>query len=522
MSAESFIEACAEGNLSAVQDMVKEGLDINIKATSERRLVCSENTGLSVAINTGQDDVALWLLSQEGVDTSVIEDYTYLKFALMNNASVSIITKLLKSFIEACAEGNLSYVQDMVKEGLDINLQDTSENTGLSVAINREQWPVATWLLDCCVMRNYKEQYVVDASVIKKGYTYLHFACMQRAPVSIIVRLLHMMDTELWNAKTDNLGGMTALEIAVAIMPSYGQDKKELTERQGPIIETLGRRLEINWDMDRLQRTDWIEESTLDCSDDMLTLLKSIERERKKLSEMKFAALCKKGPAEEVSIQLSHNPEYLNCLGGAPLRGAALGKNMEVLEVLMGFKELQVNLRDQNDRTALHSATASDSSEIVKKFLEHPNIDVNISSKKGLTPIMEAIRNYNTESLMPLLKDYGVDVNKQDENGKTALHIALIKDWYSLVDKLLNRPDIDVNLPCKEGLTPAMEATKNGKLDSLESLMKDDRIDLDMEDEYGQTLEMIARWDKTGRALRYFKDAREKQAEKNESNSDSD
>jgi len=362
----------------------------------------------------------------------------------------------------------------------------------------------------------------VDASVIKKGYTYLHFACMQRAPVSIITKLLKMMDTKLWNAKTDNLGGMTALEIAVAIMPSYGQDKEDQKERQGPIIENLGRRLEITWDMDRLTCTNWVEESTQDCSRDMLILLERIERVREGLSEMRFAALCKKGAAEKVSTQLSHNPEYLNCLGGAPLKEAALGRNIEVVEVLMGFEKLKVNIKDQNYRTALHIATAGNSSDLVLKFLNHPNIDVNFKSKKGLTPVMEATRNYTLDSLMHLLEDDRVDLNNQDEDGKTALHFAATNDYYDIVEKLLNRPDIDVNLSCKKGLTPAMDAAKNGKLDSLKVLMEDDRIDLDMQDEYGLTLEMIAMNEETGRAYRYYEAARQKQAAMNESESDSD
>ena len=54
---------------------------------------------------------------------------------------------------------------------------------------------------------------------------------------------------------------------------------------------------------------------------------------------------------------------------------------------------------DQNERTALHTAAASNLPELVLKFLKHPDIDVNLSSKKGSTPVMEAARNGNLESL---------------------------------------------------------------------------------------------------------------------------
>ena len=46
-----------------------------------------------------------------------------------------------------------------------------------------------------------------------------------------------------------------------------------------------------------------------------------------------------------ISIVECHNQRLI--MEGAPLRTAALGRNMEVVEVLMGFKELKVNLRGQ-------------------------------------------------------------------------------------------------------------------------------------------------------------------------------
>ena len=54
-----------------------------------------------------------------------------------------------------------------------------------------------------------------------------------------------------------------------------------------------------------------------------------------------------------------------------------------------------------------------------------------------------------------------------DHNERTALHSATSTDLPQLVMRLLGHPDIDVNLTSKKGSTPVMEATKNGKLDSL-------------------------------------------------------
>ena len=78
MSAERFLEARCEGKLSEVQDIVKEGVDIDIEGEGGAR-------GLLFALLRGHFAVATWLLSQEGVDTNwkhpEMEGRTYLHFA---------------------------------------------------------------------------------------------------------------------------------------------------------------------------------------------------------------------------------------------------------------------------------------------------------------------------------------------------------------------------------------------------------------------------------------------------------
>ena len=54
--------------------------------------------------------------------------------------------------------------------------------------------------------------------------------------------------------------------------------------------------------------------------------------------------MCKKGRADKVAGCLGYNSDLLNCLDGAPFRQAVLGRNMEVMEVMMGDKGLQINM----------------------------------------------------------------------------------------------------------------------------------------------------------------------------------
>ena len=148
-------------------------------------------------------------------------------------------------FIEACGEGKLSEVQDMVKEGVDIDIEGERGARGLLSALIRERFEVATWLLSQeGVDTNWKHPEM-------EGRSYLHLACMSGSPVEVVTKLLETMDTELVNAKHD--GGKTALDVAVSDHDKGGFDSENGHERQGPIVEVLAGREEITWDLERLE-----------------------------------------------------------------------------------------------------------------------------------------------------------------------------------------------------------------------------------------------------------------------------
>ena len=134
-------------------------------------------------------------------------------------------------FRNACIDGELSVVQDMVREGYDINTVDSDGDTGLWGAIVFNHWDIVKLLLS---------QDTVNINWNKSGsdYTYLHYASHHGAPLSVISRLLNIMSTAGIN--TVSSGGNTALDIAV--------------KRNHPdIVSCLGGREEVTWDMGRLE-----------------------------------------------------------------------------------------------------------------------------------------------------------------------------------------------------------------------------------------------------------------------------
>ena len=133
-------------------------------------------------------------------------------------------------FTDACESGHLSAVQDMVREGVDINTED-SGMTGLFRAIGSEHWALVSWLLDQDTLDiNWKNSEYSD--------TYLHIASECGAPVSVITCLLNGSNVQGINAVTR--GGRTALDLAVI-------------ENHPDIVSCLGGREEVTWDMGRLE-----------------------------------------------------------------------------------------------------------------------------------------------------------------------------------------------------------------------------------------------------------------------------
>jgi len=146
---------------------------------------------------------------------------------------------------------------------------------------------------------------------------------------------------------------------------------------------------------------------------------KSKEARKHQVTEASFASLCKRSITDEVAACLRDNPDLLNCLAGLPLREAVLGRNREVVHLLLGMEGILVNSAAPTGLTALHVATANDDPKIIQKLLSHPGIDANPRNKSGLTPVKMATIRGKTQALKVLLESPLVEYETLDEDGNT-------------------------------------------------------------------------------------------------------
>ena len=133
--------------------------------------------------------------------------------------------------------------------------------------------------------------------------------------------------------------------------------------------------------------------------------------------------------------------------------------------LILSTTNIDVNQKDNKDRSALHFADQWKNNETLKLLLNVPSIDVNIVDKRGWSAVYQAVV-------------YGDNIEG----------LKLLLSHPSLTALTLNQKDT------RYGFTPVMLAVMNGsyRWQHLELLAEDLRVDLDTTDKEGRSLEEVA------------------------------
>ena len=103
-----------------------------------------------------------------------------------------------------------------------------------------------------------------------------------------------------------------------------------------------------------------------------------------------------------------------------------------------------------------------------------------MKDEDGYTALIWAADNGHLAAVVELLKHPAIDVNCVDLDGHSALTWAVDKGHTELVRVLLGR-DLDLNVRDHEGYTPLICATAQARTDIVDLLLKDGRIDVNLE-----------------------------------------
>ena len=141
---------------------------------------------------------------------------------------------------------------------------------------------------------------------------------------------------------------------------------------------------------------------------------------------------------EEHGADIKHTDKY----GTSPLHRACEQGNLDVIKKFLSLDEIVevVDLKANDDQTALHKAASNDQHIIVEELLSVQDISKNPTDKDGNTPLHLACLGGFEKTVNKFLDPkHEYDVEILNNNGENVLHLAAQGGNVKLVETLVTR-----------------------------------------------------------------------------------
>lgn len=168
--------------------------------------------------------------------------------------------------------------------------------------------------------------------------------------------------------------------------------------------------------------------------------------------------------------QKAIDPDSASNDGFTPLLQTIFGSHQKVVRLLLDRADVNPNQSDTTyHQTPLWMAsTAGD--DILAMFLERKDVEINGQSRWGETPLYQAIQRKRPSAVMMLL-DAGADPNVPTYENKTALSWAAAENSEETIEMLLKQPSIELDVPDIFGQTPLLRAADAGHTKCIRMLL---------------------------------------------------
>lgn len=163
-------------------------------------------------------------------------------------------------------------------------------------------------------------------------------------------------------------------------------------------------------------------------------------------------------------------------------------KNIEMLNIAIATEEIDLNIKDENDYTALMKAIHEGNTNIAIALIE-AGADLDIKTNSEITALMMAAYKGDIKTINALI-EAGADLNIQNDINDTALIIAASFKHIDSVNALI-AAEADLNIQDESGNTALMTSVSEGDIDGVNALIKAG-ADLYIEDKNGYSALMIA------------------------------
>jgi hypothetical protein len=122
----ALMKACANGNITQVRELLKNGAQVNYQDEQGE-------TALMHAVKNDQSEI-IDLLMDKGADSFLVPGFQ---------------PRLrLSALMQACANGNITQVRELLKNGAEVNYQDKQGGTALMYAVINDQSEIIDLLLN--------------------------------------------------------------------------------------------------------------------------------------------------------------------------------------------------------------------------------------------------------------------------------------------------------------------------------------------------------------------------------------
>ena len=423
----SLHEAARDGNINAVELVLKEHVDINIQ---------DEN-----------GETALILASKNG-HIQVVE------LLLKEHADINIQNQDGHTAIMLAIENVFTQIMELLGEHVDDDIQDENAMIALMVASQSSHTRVAELLL--------KEH--ADIADIRAKMLMLMLASMN-GHTDIVKLLIKDIDVHVQSEDIQ-------LILMFAILYGHAEIVEFLKDLVGIQAEKKVTALMCASMNGHLQVVELLLKDNADVNaqeeDGFTALMVASENGHTQVVELLLK--------EHADIKLQTND------GVTALMLASQNGHQKVIELLLK-QHIDINHQGKDGVTAQMPASQDGHHQLI----EHTSI--NNKEKDGWTALMLASRNGYFQVVELLLKEHA-DINTQKKDGWTALMLASSYGHFQVVELLL-KEHADINTQKKDGWTALMLASLNGHIKIIELLLKE-HADINIQKEDGWTALMLA------------------------------
>lgn len=338
----------------------------------------------------------------------VIENFFISLFVFLSGCQSEEKTN---EFLLACKYENISVIESMIVDKIDINAKNNKGITALMVAAAENRPDVVKLLLKEGAEPNIKSRLGISA---------LMFAAARGSDIEIIQALIDAKSNVNWATLDSDTVIMMAISRGEQIRDGYL-----------PIIELRKPGSELS------QETQF---------DEILS------------------AVADRAKAKGQNTVLMTETQALSF---AP--GFKKNNHKQIIEALL-LAGADVNACNKLGESVFYQAVNEDLSVDIIKMLINAGADINKADNDGTTPVMLATVSNNVDLLTSVYSDK-LNIDQENNEGVNALQIAASYSNPEVITALI-KAGADVNYISKHQITPLMLAAINQKLDNMKVLIE--------------------------------------------------